>query len=66
MENTWKASELVVALQKAIEEHGDLPIKTEGCDCWGDAQGVHLTSVKYPEVIPVLLLSRRVELDDCL
>ena len=37
-----KASDLVKALQRAIEVNGDLPVATEGCDCYGDAAGVRV------------------------
>lgn len=35
---TAKASEVIAALQRAIEEHGDLPILLEGCDCLGECE----------------------------
>jgi len=39
-----KAESLIVELMAAIDQHGDLEIETEGCDCFGEVDRVEYSA----------------------
>lgn len=46
-----KISELVEELEKKKAEHGDVEVRTEGCDCDGPAGGVAYYNFTPPQVL---------------